>query len=61
MIGQLTKRERQSALLLLIVLAVFGLAMMAAGGNDPLGAHGALIAIAAIAGMFGVISGYHRA
>jgi cytochrome c oxidase cbb3-type subunit 1 len=50
MIGQLTSGERQSALLMLLVLAVVGFAMAVAGRNDPLGA---------LAGIFAVISGYY--
>src|SRR4029077_3037732 len=59
MIAQLTTNERQTALVLLIVLAVVGLAMVVAGRDDLLGAHGALIMVVAIAGVFGVISGYY--
>jgi cytochrome c oxidase cbb3-type subunit 1 len=59
MIGQLTKAERQSALLILLALAVVGLTMASAGRNDPLGVHGALVMIAAVAGLFVVISGYY--
>ena len=59
MIGQLTIGERQSALLMLLVLAAIGIAMAVAGRNDPLGAHGALVAVAALAGIFAVISGYY--
>jgi len=59
MIGQLTKQERQSALVILTVLAIVGLLMAVAGHNDPLGAHGALVIIAAIAGLFTVISKYY--
>src|SRR6516162_3626798 len=59
MIGQLTKQERQSALVNLTVLAIVGLLMAVAGHNDPLGAHGALVIIAAIAGLFTVISKYY--
>ncbi len=59
MIGQLTSGERQSALLMLLVLAVVGFAMAVAGRNDPLGGHGALIVLVALAGIFAVISGYY--
>jgi cytochrome c oxidase cbb3-type subunit 1 len=58
MIGQLTKNERQLALFILAALALVGLAMTSVGRNDPLGAHGALVLLAALAGLFGVISGY---
>ncbi len=59
MIGQLTGNERQSALLILLVLTVVGLIMAVAGRHDPLGVHGALVMVVAIAGIFGVISGYY--
>ncbi|HSE74936.1 MAG TPA: cytochrome-c oxidase, cbb3-type subunit I [Dongiaceae bacterium] len=57
MIGQLTKTERQIALIILAALALLGLAMAAAGRNDPFGVHGAIVLLAALAGLFGVISG----
>ena len=56
MIGQLTKQERQGALIILAALAIVGLMMTVAGRDDPLGAHGALVIIAALAGMFTVIA-----
>jgi cytochrome c oxidase cbb3-type subunit 1 len=59
MIGQLTKSERQSALVILLAVAAVGLAMAAAGRNDPIGIHGALVMAAGIAGLFYVISGYY--
>jgi cytochrome c oxidase cbb3-type subunit 1 len=59
MIGQLTKQERQGALIILVALAIVGLMMTIAGRDDPLGAHGALVIVAALAGMFTVISKYY--
>src|SRR6478609_11581214 len=59
MIAQLTRNERQFALIILLALAVVGLAMAAGGRHDPLGVHGALVLVVAIAGTFGVISGYY--
>jgi cytochrome c oxidase cbb3-type subunit 1 len=59
MIGQLTKQERQGALIILTALAIVGLMMAIAGHDDPLGAHGALVIVAAFAGMFTVISKYY--
>jgi len=56
MIAQLTKSERQLALLILVGLALCGLALMAAGGNDPIGTHGALVAVASVAAAFYVLS-----
>ena len=58
MIGQLTMRERQLALVILCAMAVLGLLMMVAGRNDPLGAQGGLVALMALFAIFGVISGY---
>ena len=60
MIAQLTKNERQLALIILLALSVCGLAMAVAGQGDPLGIHGAIVLLAGIAGMFGVISGYYE-
>ena len=48
MIEQLTKNERQLAIVILLGLTVCGLALLAAGQNDPLGVHGGLIMAAAI-------------
>jgi cytochrome c oxidase cbb3-type subunit I len=58
-IAQLTKNERQLALIIVLALSVCGLAMAIAGGGDPLGVHGAIVLLAGIAGTFGVISGYY--
>jgi cytochrome c oxidase cbb3-type subunit 1 len=59
MIAQLTKKERQLALIILLVMSVCGLAMAVAGNGDPLGIHGAIVLLAGILGAFGVISGYY--
>jgi len=59
MIAQLTKNERQLALIILLALSLCGLAMAVAGHGDPLGVHGAIVLLAGIAGTFGVISGYY--
>jgi cytochrome c oxidase cbb3-type subunit 1 len=58
MIGQLTVSERQLALVILGVLALVGIAFATMGSDDPIGLHGALVSVAAIAGMLAVISGY---
>jgi cytochrome c oxidase cbb3-type subunit I len=58
MIGQLTKRERQLALVILGAMAVLGFLMMVAGRNDPLGAQGGLVALMALFAIFGAISDY---
>jgi cytochrome c oxidase cbb3-type subunit 1 len=52
MIGQLTKNERQIALIILLGLAVCGLAMAVAGRHDPVGGHGALILSLRLQGYF---------
>ncbi|WIM11948.1 MAG: Cytochrome c oxidase (cbb3-type) subunit CcoN [Enhydrobacter sp.] len=57
-IATLTRSERLSALVILLVLFALGLALMGAGRNDPLGGHGALVMVVALAATFAVISGY---
>ena len=57
-IGQLTKTERWLALVILGALVIVGSAMAILGRDDPLGRHGALVILAALAGIFGVISGF---
>ena len=59
MIAELTVNERQGALVILLTLAVTGLAMTIAGHGDPFGIHGALVLVVAIAGLFAVVSGYY--
>ena len=59
MVAQLTKSERQLALIILLAISLWGLAMAVAGHGDPLGVHGAIVLLAGIAGTFGVISGYY--
>ena len=59
MIAQLTKNERQLALIILLAISLCGFAMAVAGRGDPLGVHGAIVLLAGIAGAFGVISGYY--
>ena len=59
MVGQLTKNERQIALLILLALTVCGWAMAIAGRDDPLGVHGALVIVATLAGFLVVGSEYY--
>ncbi|HMF23896.1 MAG TPA: cytochrome-c oxidase, cbb3-type subunit I [Pseudolabrys sp.] len=59
MIGQLSRYERQLALVILIVVAVLGLLMAVAGRNDPLGGQGAVVLVLTIATIFVVISRYY--
>ncbi|HEY2871386.1 MAG TPA: cytochrome-c oxidase, cbb3-type subunit I [Reyranella sp.] len=58
MIAQLTKLERQRAIIMLVALACVGLFLVGYGKNDPLGTHGLLIVVMAVLGVFGVIHGY---
>jgi len=59
MIAQLTKSERQTALVILILMAIVGLAMATAGSHDPFGTHGGMVLLASIIGIFYVISGFY--
>ncbi len=45
MLSQLTTGERQKALVILVVTAIFGIFLAAAGRNDPIGLHGILILV----------------
>ncbi len=58
MIAQLTKDERQSALVILGVMALIGLTMAIAGHDDPFGVHGAIVLVLATLGVFVMLSGY---
>src|SRR5262249_28019255 len=60
MLAQLTGIERQRALLILLTLAFCGLALAVMGSNAPLGGHGWLIMVAAIVGIFQVISVFYE-
>ena len=59
MLAQLTGTERQRALLILLVLAVFGLALGVAGRDDPVGAHGFLIMLALLGSLMTVFLTYY--
>ncbi|MDP9633884.1 cytochrome-c oxidase, cbb3-type subunit I [Ensifer sp. ENS11] len=54
--GQLTTAERGVASAILILLALIGIAMGAAGRTDPLGVHGAIIFFYSVALIFIIIS-----
>ncbi|MEZ5933290.1 MAG: cytochrome-c oxidase, cbb3-type subunit I [Alphaproteobacteria bacterium] len=60
MVSQLTKKERQLAIGISVLLALCGLAMAGAGSGDPLGTHGFIVLLCAIAAAFLVIAGYER-
>ena len=59
MIEQLTKDERESALVILLVMFVVGAVMPVAGRADLFSVHGALVMVAALAGIFWVGSGFY--
>jgi len=59
MVAQLTKTERQYSLVVLVLLALVGLAMAAAGRGDPLGAHGLIVLALSAAVAFVVLAGFY--
>jgi cytochrome c oxidase cbb3-type subunit 1 len=59
MIAQLTRNERQRAILISLVVAVVGLILGLAGRDDPIGLHGALIFLAGVLTIFLVGSNYY--
>ncbi|MGN6460315.1 MAG: cytochrome-c oxidase, cbb3-type subunit I [Pseudolabrys sp.] len=59
MIGQLTKNERQIALVILLFIVLWGLSMAIAGHGDLLGPQGWIVLLAGVLGLFGVMSGYY--
>ena len=56
--AQLTRNERQLAVVILLALTIVGLILAGAGKDDPIGIHGLLIMACAIAGIFAVIPGF---
>jgi len=52
MIAQLTRNERQHAILISLAVAISGLLLGLAGRNDPIGIHGALIFVAGVFTIF---------
>ena len=58
MVSQLTKTERQVALIISIALALIGVAMAAAGRGDPFGDHGYLVMFFGLASIVLLGSGY---
>jgi cytochrome c oxidase cbb3-type subunit 1 len=55
--GQLTTGERDFGAIILIVLAIIGIAMAAAGRSDVLGIHGAMVLVYCLALLFLLLSG----
>ncbi len=58
MLAQLTRGERQLAVVILLALTIVGLVFAGAGKDDPIGIHGFLIMACAILGIFAVIPGF---
>ena len=58
MVSQLTRGERQLALLISTAVAFWGLIMATAGRDDVLGGHGFIVLICGIAATFFVLSRY---
>jgi cytochrome c oxidase cbb3-type subunit I len=54
--GQLTTRERDRAAAILLVLAIVGIAMAAAGRFDPLGVHGAIVLLYSLGLLYVIMS-----
>src|SRR5215467_10102070 len=59
MIAQLTRNERQSAILISIAVAICGSLLGVAGRGDPLGLHGALIFVAGVLMIFVIGKDYY--
>ena len=59
MASQLTLSERQYALVILVLLALCGLAMAAGGRGDPLSVHGIIVMLFSIGLAFVVMAGYY--
>jgi cytochrome c oxidase cbb3-type subunit 1 len=58
MVGQLTVNERKLAFIILILLIVAGLSMVISASDDLFRAHGAIITLSGIGGVFLVLSGF---
>ena len=59
MVAQLTLRERQLAIIILLLVSFAGLAMAAAGRADPIGAHGVIVMVASIGLIFVVLAAFY--
>ena len=55
--GQLTTGERDLSAVVLIALAILGVAMAAAGGSEPFGIHGVIILLYSLALLYVLMSG----
>ena len=59
MVAQLTKGERQLSVIVLLALALAGLAMAVAGRADPLGIHGIIVVLFSAALVFVVLAQFN--
>ena len=59
MVAQLTRGERQLAIVVLTLVALVGLAMAAAGRADPIGAHGVIVMVACVGLIFVVLASFY--
>ena len=59
MVAQLTKGERQLSVIVLLALALAGLAMAVAGRADPLGVHGIIVVLFSAALVFVVLAQFN--
>src|SRR3546814_5430435 len=59
MISQLTRTERQFAIIICTAVTLCGLALFAAAPGDPLAVHGFIVLAFSIGTIFVVLSGYY--
>jgi cytochrome c oxidase cbb3-type subunit 1 len=59
MIAQLTRNERQHAILISLAVAICGLVLGLAGRDDPIGIHGGLIFLCGILTIFLIGKDYY--
>src|SRR3546814_20089366 len=59
MISQLTRTERQFAIIICTAVTLCGLALFAAAPGDPLAVHGFIVLALRIGPIFVVLSGYY--
>lgn len=59
MVAKLTTSERQSAAVILLLVALAGIAMAAAGRNEAMGVHGLIVILFAGALLYPVLSAFY--
>ena len=60
MVAQLTSGERRAAIVILVLVALGGLAMAVAGRSDTLGVHGLIVMVACVALIFVVLAAFYE-